>query len=110
MSRATPRLLPVIVTRRFERALGRLLDHYESVRHLHADAGVRTSDIGKSCGDPSRLDDQPEALNRECDKRVRSHEPLAHVRHVGAGIWSLYGLTRGSKPHAKIVWFFSRLL
>ena len=36
-----PRRLPVIVTRRFERALGRLLDHYESVCHLHADAGSR---------------------------------------------------------------------
>lgn len=41
MSRATSRPLPVIVTRRFERALGRLLDHYESVCHLYADAGSR---------------------------------------------------------------------
>jgi hypothetical protein len=29
------------VTRRFERALEALLDHYESVRHLHPDAGSR---------------------------------------------------------------------
>ena len=36
-----PRLLPVIATRRFERALSALLDHYDGVRHLHADAGSR---------------------------------------------------------------------
>jgi len=35
------RRLPVVVTRRFERALEALLDHYESVRHLHPDAGSR---------------------------------------------------------------------
>ena len=33
------RRLPVVVTRRFERALEALLDHYESLRHLHPDAG-----------------------------------------------------------------------
>jgi hypothetical protein len=36
-----PRRLPVVVTRRFERALEALLDHYESLRHLHPDAGSR---------------------------------------------------------------------
>jgi hypothetical protein len=36
-----PRLLPVIVTRRFERALTALLDHYDSLHHLHPDAGSR---------------------------------------------------------------------
>ena len=36
-----PRLLPVIVTRRFERALDAMLDHYDSLRHLHPDAGSR---------------------------------------------------------------------
>ena len=34
-----PRRLPVVVTRRFERALDAILDHYESLRHLHPDAG-----------------------------------------------------------------------
>lgn len=34
-----PRRLPVVVTRRFERALEALLDHYDSLRHLHPDAG-----------------------------------------------------------------------
>jgi hypothetical protein len=38
---STRRRLPVVVTRRFERALEDLLDHYESVRHLHPDAGSR---------------------------------------------------------------------
>lgn len=36
-----PRRLPVVVTRRFERALKAILDHYESLRHLHPDAGSR---------------------------------------------------------------------
>jgi hypothetical protein len=36
---AARRKLPVVVTRRFERALEALLDHDESVRHLHPDAG-----------------------------------------------------------------------
>ena len=36
-----PRHLPVVVTRRFERALEAILDHYESLRHLHPDAGSR---------------------------------------------------------------------
>lgn len=36
-----PRRLPVVVTRRFERALESLLDHYENLRHLHPDAGAR---------------------------------------------------------------------
>jgi len=33
--------LPVLATRRFERALDALLDDYESIRHLHPDAGSR---------------------------------------------------------------------
>ena len=37
----SPRLLPVVATRRFERALDRILDHYEALRHLHPDAGSR---------------------------------------------------------------------
>lgn len=37
----TPRRLPVVATRRFERALDALLDHYDSLRHLHPDAGAR---------------------------------------------------------------------
>ncbi len=36
-----PRKLPVVATRRFERALDALLDHYASLRHLHPDAGAR---------------------------------------------------------------------
>jgi hypothetical protein len=36
-----PRRLPVVATRRFERALDALLDHYDSLRHLHPDAGSR---------------------------------------------------------------------
>jgi hypothetical protein len=35
------RALPVVVTRRFERALEAVLDHYEALRHLHPDAGSR---------------------------------------------------------------------
>ncbi len=35
------RRLPVVATRRFEQALEALLDHYESLRHLHPDAGAR---------------------------------------------------------------------
>ena len=35
------RRLPVVATRRFERALNALLDHYASLRHLHADSGSR---------------------------------------------------------------------
>jgi hypothetical protein len=36
-----PRRLPVVVTRRFERALEAILHHYENLRHLHPDAGSR---------------------------------------------------------------------
>ncbi len=36
-----PRLLPVVATLRFERALDALLDDYDSIRHLHPDAGSR---------------------------------------------------------------------
>jgi len=36
-----PRRLPVVVTRRFEHSLAALLDHNESLRHLHPDAGAR---------------------------------------------------------------------
>ena len=35
------RRLPVVATRRFERALDALLDHYDGLRHLHPDAGAR---------------------------------------------------------------------
>jgi hypothetical protein len=35
------RRLPVVATRRFERALDALLDHYASLRHLYPDAGSR---------------------------------------------------------------------
>ena len=38
---SAPRRLPVLVTRRFERALEAILDHYDSLRHLHPDAGLR---------------------------------------------------------------------
>lgn len=38
---SAPRRLPVVVTRRFERALEAMLDHYGSLRHLHPDAGSR---------------------------------------------------------------------
>lgn len=38
---SAPRRLPVVATRRFERALDALLDDYESLRHLHPDAGSR---------------------------------------------------------------------
>ena len=37
----SPRRLPVVVTRRFERALEAMLDYYSSLRHLHPDAGSR---------------------------------------------------------------------
>lgn len=33
--------LPVIVTRRFKRALEAILDHYDVLSHLHPDAGSR---------------------------------------------------------------------
>ena len=36
-----PRLLPVVATRRFERALDALLEYYDGIRHLHPDAGSR---------------------------------------------------------------------
>lgn len=35
--------LPVVATRRFERALEALLDFYASLRHLHPDAGAKAS-------------------------------------------------------------------
>jgi len=35
------RALPVVATRRFERSLDATLDHYDSLRHLHPDAGAR---------------------------------------------------------------------
>lgn len=38
---SAPRRLPVVATRRFERALEALLDHYDSLRHLHPDSGSR---------------------------------------------------------------------
>jgi hypothetical protein len=36
-----PVRLPVVVTRRFERALEAMLDHYQSLQHLYPDAGTR---------------------------------------------------------------------
>jgi len=36
----SPPRLPVVATRRFERALEAMLDHYESLQHLHPDAGA----------------------------------------------------------------------
>ncbi|WP_457331013.1 hypothetical protein [Rhizobacter sp. P5_C2] len=42
MSAAAPQ---VIYTRRFERALEALLDHYDAIRHLHPDAGSRALDL-----------------------------------------------------------------
>ena len=36
-----PRRLPVVATRRFERALDAQPDHYDGLRHLHPDAGTR---------------------------------------------------------------------
>ena len=33
--------VPVVVTKRFERAVGALIDHCETLRHLHPDAGTR---------------------------------------------------------------------
>ena len=38
-------VLPVVVTRRFARALEAILDHYESLRHLHPDAGSRAQQL-----------------------------------------------------------------
>lgn len=38
---SAPRRLPVVATRRFEHALEALLDHYDSLRHLHPDSGSR---------------------------------------------------------------------
>jgi len=38
---AAPRRLPVVATRRFERALEALLEHYANLRHLHPDSGTR---------------------------------------------------------------------
>jgi len=38
---SAPRRLPVVATRRFERALEAMLDYYDSLRHLHPDAGSR---------------------------------------------------------------------
>jgi hypothetical protein len=38
---SAPRRVPVLATRRFEHALEAMLAHYESLRHLHPDAGSR---------------------------------------------------------------------
>lgn len=38
---SAPRRLPVVATRRFERAPEALLDHYDSLHHLHPDSGSR---------------------------------------------------------------------
>jgi hypothetical protein len=35
------RQLPVVATQRFARALDALLDHYEGLRHLHPESGMR---------------------------------------------------------------------
>ena len=34
-------IMPVVVTKRFERAVDALLDHCAALRHLHPDAGTR---------------------------------------------------------------------
>ena len=34
-------VMPVVVTKRFERAVDALLDHCEALRHLHSYAGTR---------------------------------------------------------------------
>ena len=58
----TPRRLTVVATRRFERALDALLDHYENLRHLHPDAGARALRLIELIEDelPRLLGAQPE--------------------------------------------------
>jgi hypothetical protein len=42
---SAPRRVPVIATRRFERALEELLDFYDGLRHMHPDAGSRALEL-----------------------------------------------------------------
>ena len=42
---SSPRQVPVIATRRFERALDELLDFYDGLRHVHPDAGSRALEL-----------------------------------------------------------------
>ena len=58
----TQRRLTVVATRRFERALDALLDHYENLRHLYPDAGARALRLIELIEDelPRLLGSQPD--------------------------------------------------
>ena len=96
MSRATPRLLPVIVTRRFERALGRLLDHYESVRHLHADAGSRALQLIDTVEN-----ELPRLLSVQPDIGRRALLGIAESQAEKDGLARLARLTAGRRLQAR---------
>ncbi|MSP98181.1 MAG: hypothetical protein EXR29_13400 [Betaproteobacteria bacterium] len=99
---SAPRPLPVVATRRFERALDALLDHYDSLRHLYPDAGARAlrlidlveGDLPKllgahpDIGRPARLS----LTQSEAEKnRLLQLAPLTARRRLQAREWLLDG-------------------
>lgn len=100
----------VVYTRRFERALEALLDHYDAIRHLHPDAGSRALDLIAvvELKLPALLSAQPKIGRRPALSVSQSQAelawlarlaPLAASRRLEArewlidGFWVLYHRT-----------------
>lgn len=94
------RRLPVVATRRFERTLEALLDYYDSLRHLHPDAGSRALrlidlvegelpkllGVQPDIGRPARLSQMQNQNEREWLNRLA---PLTARRRLQAREWLL---------------------
>jgi len=97
---AHERATPVVVTRRFERALEAILDHYDSLRHLHPDAGSRALElIDRVEGELPRLLAAHPDIGRPAQLRLMQNEseenwlkrlaPLTARRRLQAREWLL---------------------
>ena len=97
---SAPRRLPVVATRRFERALDALLDYYDGLRHLHPDAGslaLRLIDLVEGelepllavqpdIGSPARLSVNQSETEKNWLNRLA---PLTARRRLQAREWLL---------------------
>ena len=94
------RRLPVVATRRFERAIDALLDHYANLRHLHPDADSRALRLVDLVGEelPRLLAAQPDigrpallGLTQSESERIWLNRlaPLTARRRLQAREWLL---------------------
>ncbi|MFM9969770.1 MAG: hypothetical protein ACKVQK_15370 [Burkholderiales bacterium] len=90
--------LPVVVTRRFEQALEKILIHYETQRHLHPDAGSKVLRLLESIEEdlPQMLGQHPD-IGRPVQLSLTTSEseqnwlqrlaPLTATRRLQAREW-----------------------